>query len=95
MRKYEAMFIIKPDLSEEEKKVLFNQLNEAIIKNKGNVVQSGVWSEKRNLIFPIKKYREGIYYLVNFTLEPAIITELKSAYKLNEGILRVLITKTG
>jgi small subunit ribosomal protein S6 len=95
MRKYEAMFIIKPDLSEEEKGVLFNQLNEAIIKNKGNVVQSGVWSEKRSLIFPIKKYSEGIYYLVNFTLEPAIITELRNAYKLNEGILRVLITKTG
>ena len=30
MNKYEAMFIIKPELSEEEKKTLFAQIAEAI-----------------------------------------------------------------
>jgi len=95
MRKYEAMFIIRPDLAEEEKKTLFNQLSDAVTKNKGSISQAAVWSEKRNLIFAIKKYREGIYYLMNFTLDPALITEIKRAYKLNEGILRVLITKIG
>ena len=92
MKKYEAMLIIKPDLSEDEKKTLFNQISDAVTKNNGNVSAGSVWSEKRKLYFPIERYREGIYYLLNFTTEPKSITDINHAYKLNENILRVLIT---
>ena len=93
MNKYEAMFIVKPDLSEEERKNLFGQINDVVVKNNGKVIESSVWSEKRKLIFPIKKYREGVYYLLNFSLAPLIIKEIIHTYNLNENILRVLITK--
>lgn len=93
MNKYEAMFILKPDLSEEEKKTLFNQINDTPIKNNGQVLSANIWSEKRKLYFPIKKYQEGIYYLMNFNLAPAEIAKLNQTYKLNENILRVLITR--
>lgn len=93
MNKYEAMFIIKPDLSEEEKKTLFSQISDAVVKNNGQISGSSVWSEKRKLYFPIKKCREGLYYLLNFSLSPQAITEIRHTYKINENILRVLITK--
>ncbi len=93
MRKYEAMFIVRPDLSEDEKKTLFNQIGEAVTKNGGTVSTGAVWSEKRKLFFPIKRHREGIYYLLNFTTEPKSITDINHAYKLNENILRVFVSK--
>jgi len=93
MKKYEAMFIVKPDLSEEDRKTLFNQINDIIVKNKGNLTQSGIWLERRKLYFAIKRFQEGTYYLANFALDPAAISEINRAYKLNEHILRVLITK--
>lgn len=93
MKKYEAMFIIKPDLSEEERKALFGQVNDTVVKNNGNVTAGTVWSEKRKLFFPLKKYREGTYYLMNFSAPPLSITNINQAYKLNENILRMLITK--
>lgn len=92
MKKYEAMFIVKPDLSEEERKALFNQIQELLTKNNGSVQHSNIWAEKRKLFFPIKKCREGTYYLVNFTLEAAAIANIRHAYSLNENILRVLIS---
>jgi small subunit ribosomal protein S6 len=92
MNNYEAMVIVRPDLSEEEAKALFAQINEAVIKNKGAIAQSAVWSEKRKLVFPINKHNEGVYYLVNFQSPPAAIKELRTIYRLNENILRVLIT---
>jgi small subunit ribosomal protein S6 len=92
MNNYEAMFIVKPDLNEEAKKDLFSKIRDTIEKNNGKVISADLWSEKRKLYFPIKKCREGIYYLVNFHLEPKIITNLSHEYKLNENILRVLIT---
>jgi small subunit ribosomal protein S6 len=93
MNKYEAMFIVRPDLSEEERKALFNQINETVSKNQGSVSAGSVWSEKRKLYFPIKKYREGLYYLLVFSISAPSIKEITHAYKLNENILRALITR--
>lgn len=92
MNKYEAMFIIKPDLSDEDKKVLFTQLGDAVTKNSGEVSAGAVWAERKKLYFPIKKYNEGTYYLMNFTLSPLAVKEINHTYTLNENILRVLIT---
>ncbi len=93
MKKYEAMFIIRPDLSEDENKALFSQIGDAVTKNNGTVSTASIWSEKRKLFFPIKRYREGIYYLVGFSVAPGSIVNINHAYKLNENILRVMITK--
>jgi small subunit ribosomal protein S6 len=93
MNKYEVMFIIKPDLSEEEKKTLFNQINDSVTKNNGDIAQASIWSEKRKLTFPIKKCQDALYYLMNFSIAPQAIKEMTHAYKLNENILRVLITR--
>lgn len=93
MNKYEAMFIIRPDLSEDEKKTLFNQIGEVVTKNQGQVSSGAVWSEKRKLYFPIKKYQEAVYYLLSFSLPPLLLKELRRAYSLNENILRTLFTK--
>jgi small subunit ribosomal protein S6 len=93
MNKYEAMFIVKPDLTEDERKVLFSQINDAVIKNSGNVLSSSVWSEKKKLCFRLKRFDEGIYYLLNFNADPLLVKEIGHNYKLNESILRVLITK--
>jgi len=93
MKKYEAMFMIKPDLGENETKALFQQINDAITKNNGAIVSSGLWSEKRPLFFAVKKCREAAYYLVEFNIDPLAITKIKSHYRLNEGILRTLILR--
>lgn len=93
MNKYEAMFIIKPDLSEEEKKNVFKQIAEVVAKNNGSVSSGSVWSEKRRLVFPLKKQQDGVYYLLNFQLPPQAVGQLNQAYKLNENVLRVLISR--
>jgi len=91
MNKYEAMFIIKADLSEDDRKTLLGQIQEAVVKNNGQIVNIAVWSEKRRLSFPIKKQQEGVYYLADFNAPAEAITRLKYTFKLNEQILRVLI----
>ncbi len=93
MNKYEVMIIIKPDLSEEEKKALFGQISDAITKSEGKVNQANIWSERRKLYFPIRRQREGVYYLVNFNVAPSAIVQIRHTYTLNENILRALITR--
>jgi len=92
MRNYEAMFIVNPDLNEDARKDLLTKIKDVIAKNNGKVLSADLWSEKRRLYFPLKRYKEGIYYLVSFNSEPKDISTLHHEYKLNENILRVLIT---
>ena len=40
MNKYEAMFIIKPDLGQESMNTLFDRINDVITKNEGKVISS-------------------------------------------------------
>jgi small subunit ribosomal protein S6 len=93
MNKYEALFIIKPELSEEERKALFHQIQEAIVKNNGKVSGADIWSEKRKLYFPIKRHQEGVYYLANFSLPAEAVAKIREAYRINENILRVMISR--
>lgn len=99
MKKYEAMFIIKPDLKDEEKSAVMKGIKEQIAKHQGSVASDQVWAERRRLaydLFPIgggTRFKEGMYYLVNFDTDPLTVTLLKSAYSLNENILRFLILK--
>ena len=95
MNKYEAMFIVRADLSEDDRKGLFNQINDAIQKNSGQLSASSVWAERRKFYFVIKKQREGLYYLVNFSANPLTLKDMQHAFGLNENILRVLISNVG
>ncbi len=95
MNKYEAMIIIRPEAGEAERTTLFSQIAEAITKNGGSVVNAAVWVERRKFFFPIKKHREGTYYLVNFTSPTDAIAKIRHAYNLNENILRTLFTALG
>ena len=99
MKKYEAMFIIKPDLKDEEKTATMKSIKEQVAKNQGTVTADQVWAERRKLaydIFPIggqTRFKEGMYYLLNFDCAPAGIEALKGIYGLNENVLRFLILK--
>lgn len=93
MNKYEAMFIVKPDLTEEDRKAIFNQINDVVNKNNGKVLSADIWSEKKKFFFRIKKYNEGLYYLMSFNIASTAIKEIRQAFGLNENILRVLITR--
>ncbi len=92
MNTYEAMFLINSKLDEKSTNTVFEQIQETISKQKGEISSARIWAEKRKLTFLINKNSEANYYLVNFKLPPEAVTKIKQAYRLNENILRVLIT---
>lgn len=93
MNTYEAVFLIEAELNEKATNAIFGQIKEVITKNEGNIISSHAWAEKRRLSFPIKKKQDATYYLVNFKLKPLLIDKIRQSYRLNENILRVLITR--
>ena len=90
MKRYEALFIIDSD-KEGSLKEATGAVTGSITKAGGKVEKEENWG-KQKLAFRIKKKTDGVYYKLDFSIEPSQISVLNSNYKLNADILRVIIT---
>lgn len=93
MPAYEAMFIFRPDLKEEEQKALVTELESILKQNQAQIVSSQVFGRRR-LAYDIGKCQEGLYYLINFSSQgDTVVASLKKVSRISEKILRVLVMK--
>ena len=90
MKKYEGMFIIKPDLEKDSKKKVTEFISGAIIKEGGEVKDQSEWGKNR-LAYKIRRCNEGLYILVHFNLPVENLSKVEKAYNLNEDILKSMI----
>ena len=82
--KYEVMYIIRPDLSEED--------TAAIVEQNGTLDEMEEMG-KRKLAYEIDYLTEGYYVLVKFTSAPEFPAELDRILGITDGVIRSLITK--
>jgi len=92
MNNYEALFIIKPDIKEEDLKNVSKAISDAVVKHSGTINKEESWGKKQ-LAYPIEKIRDGYYYKLEFTAPAEAIAKLEAGYKLNAEILRMMITR--
>jgi small subunit ribosomal protein S6 len=104
-RDYELLFIISPmRSSEEEISTTVNRVRQAISNAGGEVTsvdQSPPWG-RRKFAYPIREYaegeasrrpfNEGFYVLCHFNLASTRIPEIERSLKLNDALLRYLMT---
>lgn len=90
MNNYEGMFIINPQLSDDEREKVINEVQDEINKNNGkvlNIDHMGI----QHLAYSINKCNDGYYILVKFQSAPDAIDKLTARYKINGNILRNLL----
>lgn len=91
-RNYEMVFIVRPNLEEEEVQAVVDKFSTLIKENDGEVTTLDSWG-KRRLSYEIKDFREGHYFLVTFQGVPATAKELDRVLKITDEILRFMIIR--
>ncbi|MBQ4429735.1 MAG: 30S ribosomal protein S6 [Clostridia bacterium] len=91
MKKYESLYVIVPELNEEETKSVIDKFNGIITANGGEIVKVDEWG-KRRLAYPIDYKNEGYYVLVVFESEGNLPAELERNMKNDEKIMRYKVT---
>ena len=89
--KYELMYIINPNLSEEETAAVVEKFK-ALVEQNGTLEEMEEMG-KRKLAYEINYISEGYYVLVKFTSGPDFPAELDRVLGISDGILRSLITR--
>ena len=88
--KYEVMYIMNPNLNEEETAALAERFKTLIEQN--GTIDEVEDMGKRKLAYEINYLSEGYYMLVKFTSAPEFPKELDRVLGITDGIIRSLIT---
>ena len=87
MRKYELMYIIRPNIEEEAKKALIERFNEILTSNGAELTESKEWG-KRRLAYEINDFREGFYQIMKVNAPTEAINEYTRLANISEDIIR-------
>lgn len=92
MRTYEVLFILSPQVAEEEATALSAEFKRIAESTGATLKSEDVWGRRR-LAYPIQKFNEGIYHL--FVFESAgSLAELDRRMKNSDRVLRHMIVRT-
>ncbi len=94
MANYELMQVVDPFLEDAEHQAMLEKTQEQIKRRGGNITNVDPWG-KRRLAYPINKKMEGYYALITFegTMDGAAITEIERVLRLDEKVMRVMVTR--
>lgn len=90
MKKYEIMYIIRPDLEEATRKALIDELNAIFTAHDSNVVKVSEWG-LRELAYEIQKLTKGYYVVLDVEATDAARVEFDRIIRLKEDVIRYLI----
>ncbi|HOC20714.1 MAG TPA: 30S ribosomal protein S6 [Anaerolineae bacterium] len=89
-RSYELMFIVSPELPEENLEALLNRVQTYLHEAGATVLEFRNWGTRR-LAYAIKGFREGRYYLTRFNMSTDAVKDFERRLLLLEGVLRELL----
>jgi small subunit ribosomal protein S6 len=91
-RKYEAMYIVRPDLSDADIQKIADRFKAVVEEKGGSVEKAGKW-DKRKLAYEIGGFKEGNYVLMNFEAPGAVPQELNRLMRISDDVIRHRVFK--
>ena len=90
-RTYEVMFIVRPDMPEEELEKLISTLESNVTSAGGTVSVERMG--KRRLAYLVRRFREGVYVLLTIEGSGQVIHELERRMRVTEPVIKFLTVR--
>jgi len=91
MRHYEVVFLVHPDQSEQVPAMI--ERYRSGIESKGGAIHRLEDWGRRQLAYPINKIHKAHYVLMNIECDGEALSELESAFRFNDAVLRNMIIR--
>ncbi len=89
---YELVYIVRPTVDEQALAAVNERVEKVIASTGGEITRRDDWG-KRRLAYPITKFTEGFYSVLQLKLPPTAVREIERSLKLTEDILRYLVVR--
>ena len=91
-RTYELMFIVRPDMPEEDLDKLISTL-ESSVTSSGGTVKSVDRMGKRRLAYTVRRFHDGIYILLTIEGGGGLVHELERRLRVSEPVIKFLTVR--
>ncbi|MGB0083195.1 MAG: 30S ribosomal protein S6 [Terracidiphilus sp.] len=91
-RLYEVMFIVRPDVEDEEADKLIEALS-TTVKTGGGVVKSAEKLGRRKLAYQVRKFNDGNYILFTVEANGAVVLELERRLRVTEQVIKFITVR--
>jgi small subunit ribosomal protein S6 len=91
-RLYEVMFIVRPDVEDEEADKLIESLGNTV-KTGGGVIRSAEKLGRRKLAYQVRKFNDGNYILLTVEADGAVILELERRLRVTEQVIKFITVR--
>jgi small subunit ribosomal protein S6 len=91
-RTYELMYIVRPDMTEEDQDKLISTLS-AVVPPSGGTIQKVEKMGKRRLAYSVRRFHEGVYVLMVIEGGGAVIHELERRLRVTEQVIKFLTVR--
>ena len=92
LRHYETFYLLHPDLSDEERALISEKLQQIITNGHGEIVKIDPWPLQK-LAYRVQKQPQGYYVVMEYGAPAESISELTRRLRLNEGVMKFVTTK--
>lgn len=93
MRRYETIFILRPNVGEEEITRVIESTTNIILDQEGTVIELNKWGMKK-LAYLIKKESLGYYVYCDYAGTPAAVAEIERKFRIDDTVLKYMTIKT-
>ena len=91
-RTYELMFIVRPDMADEDLDKLISTL-ETAVSTSGGTVKSVERMGKRRLAYSVRRFHDGVYVLLTVEGSGGLIHELERRLRVTEPVIKFLTVR--
>src|ERR1700726_1945833 len=91
-RTYELMFIVRPDMLDDDLDKLVSTL-ESTVTTAGGAVKSVERMGKRRLAYAVRRFHDGIYLLLTVEGGGAVVHELERRLRVTEPVIKFLTVR--
>jgi small subunit ribosomal protein S6 len=91
-RTYELMFIVRPDMPEEDQDKLISTL-ESVVTTSGGQMKSVEKMGKRRLAYMVRRFHDGVYILLTLEGGGGLIHELERRLRVTEQVIKFITVR--
>ncbi|MFZ0480450.1 MAG: 30S ribosomal protein S6 [Terriglobales bacterium] len=91
-RSYEVMFIVRPDMPDEDLNKLVSTLESSVTSASGTA-KTEIWG-KRRLAYKVAKFHEGIFVVLSIEGAGSIVHEVERRLRVTEQVIKFISVRT-
>ena len=92
MRRYETIFIVRPNVAEDEIAAITGKATAIIEGDDGSIIRINNWGLKK-LAYLINKENQGYYVYLDYAGSPASVAEIERIFRIDDQVLKYLTVK--